>query len=253
MGGVSAVFVGHGVLPERLADAAGLAARLGVPVERGVPDAGFSDAALVLDADGLWLTGSGMRLRGDLARLLPRLKPGRLGGELLVKAARVKGVESPCAVDATAGLGEDACLLAAAGFSVDLYERDPVVAALLRDSLLRAAADPELAETVSRMRLHEQDGVAGLRSLPTPPDVVLLDPMFPERAKSASVKKKAQLLQMLESPCDDEEALLDAAIAAKPRKVVIKRPVKGPCLAGVKPSYSVAGKAVRYDCVALPR
>ena len=37
------------------------------------------------------------------------------------------------------------------------------------------------------------------------------------------------------------------------RKVVVKRPVKGPHLAGVKPSYAIAGKAVRYDCIVPPR
>ena len=31
--------------------------------------------------------------------------------------------------------------------------------------------------------------------------------------------------------------------------MVIKRPAKGPYLAGIKPSYSIDGKAVRYDCI----
>ena len=43
------------------------------------------------------------------------------------------------AVDATAGFGEDSLLLAAAGYNVELYEYDPVIAALLRDALRRAA------------------------------------------------------------------------------------------------------------------
>ena len=81
------------------------------------------------------------------------------------------------------------------------------------------------------------------------PDVVYLDPMFPERRKSAAVKKKFQLIHHLEAPCQDEDALLAAAISAAPRKVVVKRPAKGPNLAGVKPSHSLAGKAVRYDVI----
>ena len=44
-----------------------------------------------------------------------------------------------------------------------------------------------------------------------------------------------------------------AALAAYPRKVVIKRPAKGGLLAGIKPSYSVGGKAVRYDVLVPPR
>ena len=201
---------------------------------------------------GLTLLGDGMELAADLSRMLPRLRPDRLGRELLVRAARVRGVERPRAVDATAGLGEDSLLLAAAGFSVTMFEKDPVIAALLRDALERAAGDPALAAVVARMELVEADSVAALRSWPEPPDVVFLDPMFPERTKSAAVKKKFQLLHRLERPCEDERELLDAALAAGPRKVVIKRPPKGPWLAGVRPSYSLAGKAVRYDVIVPP-
>ena len=205
------------------------------------------------DADGLALAGGGMVLRADFSALLPRLRPDRLGRELLVRAARVRGVEAPTAVDATAGLGEDSLLLAAAGFTVTMFEKDPVIAALLRDALERAAANPELAPVAARMTLVEGDSVAGLRDLGFSPDVVFLDPMFPERTKSAAVKKKFQLLHHLERPCDNEAELLGAALAARPRKVVIKRPPKGPLLAGAKPSYQVAGKAVRYDVIVPPR
>ena len=204
------------------------------------------------DADGLALAGGGMVLRADFSALLPRLRPDRLGRELLVRAARVRGVEAPTAVDATAGLGEDSLLLAAAGFTVTMFEKDPVIAALLRDALERAAANPELAPVAARMTLVEGDSVAGLRDLGFSPDVVFLDPMFPERTKSAAVKKKFQLLHHLERPCDNEAELLGAALAARPRKVVIKRPPKGPLLAGAKPSYQVAGKAVRYDVIVPP-
>ena len=98
------------------------------------------------------------------------------------------------------------------------------------------------------MRLVEGNSIAALGSMEEPPDVVYLDPMFPERTKSAAVKKKFQLLHLLERPCTDEAALLGAALACGARKVVVKRPAKGPCLAGAKPSHTIAGKAVRYDC-----
>ena len=182
-----------------------------------------------------------------------RLRPDRLGQELLVKAARVKGVEHPFAVDATAGLGQDSLLLAAAGFSVLLFESDPVIGALLQDALERAALDPDLASIVGRMSLVRGDSIGGMAELSQVPDVVLLDPMFPERRKSAAVKKKFQLIHHLERPCSNEEELLRAAIEAGPRKVVVKRPPKGPYLAGQKPSYSITGKAVRYDCLVFAR
>lgn len=209
--------------------------------------------------DGLTLVGEdGLSLTPDLTEMLPRLRRDRLAHELLVRAAKIRGVEHPTAFDATAGLGEDSLLLAAAGFTVTLYESDPVIAALLADSLARAAADPRLSDAVARMRAHEGDSIAALHGLAEAsgdarPDVVYLDPMFPERRKSAAVGKKFQLLHELERPCANPEELLEAALAARPRKVVVKRPVKGPYLADVKPSYSLAGKAVRFDVMVPPR
>ena len=197
--------------------------------------------------EGLTLVGDGMELRGDFSRMVNRLQQNRLSRELLVRAARVRGVRNPVAVDATAGLGEDSLLLAAAGFYVTLFERDAIIAALLRDAIRRGAEDARLSEYIARMRLVEGDGVEGMRELDVLPDVVLLDPMFPARKKSASVKKKLQMLQRLERPCDNEEELLNAAMQTGAGKVVVKRPVKGPNLAGAVPSYSLAGKAVRYD------
>lgn len=199
--------------------------------------------------EGLALVSDGMELRGDFSRMLPRLRADRLGRELLVRAARVKGADAPTVFDATAGLGEDSLLLAAAGFEVTLCEHDSAIAALLRDVMARAAEIPKLADAVGRMRVLEADSLEVLPSLVRAPDVVYLDPMFPARTKSAAVKKKFQLLHRLEPPCEDAEALLRAAVGAGPRKVVIKRPVKGPLLAGIKPSYSLAGKAVRYDVI----
>ncbi|MBR2000759.1 MAG: class I SAM-dependent methyltransferase, partial [Firmicutes bacterium] len=84
------------------------------------------------------------------------------------------------------------------------------------------------------------------------PDVIRLDPMFPERQKSALVKKKLQMIQKLETPCTDEKEIVSAAMSARPKKLIIKRPPKGPWLAGLKPDYSNEGKAVRFDCFVNP-
>jgi len=233
---------------ERLAD------HLNVDMTQAESDMERFDLVLRLNADGLALVGDGMVLRGDFTRMLPRLKTSNLQQELLVRASKMKGAAgTPTAIDATAGLGEDAILLAAAGFSVQLYEYDPVIAVLLQDALCRAAEVPELTDIVGRMHLLEEDSVAALQKLSSPPDLILLDPMFPARQKSALIKKKFQLLHHLERPCEDEIALVHAAMASGPRKVIIKRPLKGPYLAGLKPDYSLEGKAIRFDCLVLPR
>lgn len=200
------------------------------------------------DAEGLYLTDNKLKLRADFTDMIPRLKKGVLDTELLVKAARIKKAGHPLkAVDATAGFGEDSLLLAAAGFSVRMYEKNPVIAALLEDALIRAAEIPELKDMIGRMSLVCSDSIEAMQGSEEPPDVVYLDPMFPKRRKSALIKKKFQLLQQLELPCGNECELLEAALSARPRKIVVKRPAKGAYLAGRTPSHSLSGKAVRYD------
>ncbi len=216
-----------------------------------MPAEDVAGATLRQTERGLALIGDGMELVCDLSRMLQRIAPGKINRELLVRAAKVKGCAEPVAIDATAGFGEDALLLAAAGFRVQLFERDPAIAALLEDGLRRAAADKRLAPIVANMQLTCGDSIDALHGVAAgyspAPDVVYLDPMFPARTKSASVKKKFQLIHHLEAPCEGEEELVRAAVGAAPRKVVVKRPAKGPALAGFKPSYTIAGKAVRYD------
>lgn len=207
---------------------------------------------LIKGERGLVLTDGAMELSCDFTALLPRLRQDRLARELVVRAARIKAVTQPVVVDATAGLGEDSLLFAAAGCKVLLFESDAVIAALLRDGLQRAAHVAQLAPIAARMQLFESNSVDVLPSLANKVDVVYLDPMFPGRTKSAAVKKKFQLLHHLEQPCTDERALLHAALTANPRKVLVKRPLKAPTLAASRPSYSLLGKAVRFDVIVPP-
>lgn len=204
---------------------------------------------LTHDGVATTLTDGTMALQVDFAELLPRIQHGRLTKELLVKAARITSSNGPepIAIDATAGLGEDSFLLAAAGFHVRMYEQNATIASLLRDGLARAEGNCALASVVKRMHLLEKDSVAALEHCDTAADVIYLDPMFPSKSKSAATKKKFQLLHALEEPCHNEVELLQAALQAKPQKVVVKRPAKGPHLGSVRPAYSLAGKAVRFD------
>lgn len=173
---------------------------------------------------------------------------------MLVHVAKPKTVGTPLrAVDATAGMGEDAILLAAAGYEVTLMEQNPVIAALLKDALRRARRHPVLSPIVARMTLCEGNSIDLMPRLGFEPELIYLDPMFPARQKSGLINKKLQLIQKLEHPCVEEEALLNAALATGACKLIIKRPLKGPYLAGRKPDYTVAGKAIRYDCLVLPK
>lgn len=184
--------------------------------------------------------------------------------ELLVRAVEGKGGKggkggaSLNIIDATGGLGRDSFLLAAAGHRVRIFEREPIIAALLADGLERAAVHPETAAICARIRLIIGDAVPALKALQAAGagqgggegegvDAVYLDPMFPERRKSALVKKELQLLQLLARPDSAPERLLTAALRVAAQRVVVKRPLKAPFLTDRSPSHSLSGKTVRFD------
>jgi len=178
------------------------------------------------------------------ATLRRALHPGR---ELLVQAAKVRKTAHPLLIDATAGLGRDGFLLAAAGFRVRMIESNPVIAALLADGLERGRQAAELAEIVARIQLVAANAMDYLPTLAEQPDVIYLDPMFPERSKSALVKQELRLLQLLDQKTGDPSRLLQTALAVQAKKVVVKRPLKGLSLLDVPPAYRLRGKAIRFD------
>lgn len=205
---------------------------------------------ILFHAKGISLTGYGLSYQGDFENMLHRVTNGRLQHEMLVRAAK-SDKPGRKAIDATAGMGEDAFLLAAQGYEVTLFEQNPVIAVLLKDALRRAKKHPVLKDIASRMNLVQDNSVEGMSKLLDPVDVIYLDPMFPARQKSSLINKKLQLIQKLEPPCSEETDLFDAAISASPSKIIVKRPLKSEFLAGRKPSYTLNGKAIRYDCYTL--
>ena len=202
---------------------------------------------VLFDSSGVSLSGFGLSYQGDFENMLHRVTNGRLQHEMLAKAVKTDQ-ENLKAIDATAGMGEDSLLLAACGYQVTLYEQNPVIAIMLKDALRRAKKNTVLKDIVSRMQLVEGDSIEYLNKRLDPVDVIYLDPMFPGRQKSGLINKKLQLIQKLEPPCSEETALFDAAMAAQPSKIIVKRPLKSPYLDERVPSYSLKGKAIRYDC-----
>lgn len=227
----------------RRAEAETLARRLGLPLVAEAPQAPLR---LFLASGRLELREAGAPtgpVYADLGETRPSASPRR---EPLLRAVGVKGARRPSVVDATAGLGQDAALLARAGCRVTMLERSAVVAALLEDALARARCDPALWELVGRLELRGGDALTILPALP-PPDVVYLDPMYPERGKRAKKRKAMRLFRALVGDDPDAVALLEAALAAARERVVVKRPAKGEPLGGRKPQASLAGTTVRFD------
>ncbi|KRB39858.1 class I SAM-dependent methyltransferase [Phenylobacterium sp. Root700] len=177
-----------------------------------------------------------------------RFRFGGGRGQDLPRAAGFAGGVTPSVVDATAGLGRDAFLLASLGAQVTLIERSPQVYARLRAGLDAAASsdDPAIVEAVARMTLLHGDARELLKDLS--PDVVIVDPMHPERTSTALVKKDMRILRELVGTDPDQLELMQAALACARKRVVLKWPRKGPPMPGLrKPSHQIVGKTLRYD------
>lgn len=175
-----------------------------------------------------------------------RRKFGGGKGQSIAKAIGVKSGVSLNVIDATAGLGRDAFVLASLGCHVTLVERSPVAAALLEDGLERAYLDHEIGEWMQeRMQFHFSSSIEFLKENKT--DVVYLDPMFPHKKKSALVKKEMRVFQGVVGADLDADNLLDVALECAKYRVVVKRPDYAPFLNDKEPSMSIKTKKNRFD------
>jgi 16S rRNA (guanine1516-N2)-methyltransferase len=238
--------------PDDAAQARAVAQQLQAPFVEGA--APFSGYVLELGSDG-WVLRTPHELK--LGELKLDFAQGPTAWRLrqagrrqpLGRALGLKSGENKHVIDATAGLGRDGMVLANLGCRVTLIERSPVVALLLRDALLRTAP-PELHEHVD---VVEADARSYLCALATPPDAVYLDPMYPERGKSALVKKEMRILRELVGKDPDASELLDAALACGAPRVAVKRPRGAPVVDGPPPTHSIEAPNTRYDVYLCPR
>lgn len=233
-----------------------------LPVFQHFAEAAATCRFLLTQREGAWSVidlelGERVSLCVDFieGRLAHRRHQGGNRNEDLCRSLGLRQTTALSICDATAGLGRDAFVMLAAGAQVVAVEREPLLVLLMRDGRDRALAyadtqgDIELLEMMRRMEIRCAESQAFLAERRF--DVVYLDPMFPERRKSAAVKKDMQILQALHSEAaTDEQELWDAAWQACEYRLVVKRPLRAPPLTGRKATASVSGSAIRYDIYA---
>lgn len=237
----------------------GLSDRLALPV--------FTDSAELpaTYTHVLWVTSSGLALGSREAKPAQATRVDFLDGTLqyrlrtsgkrqgLGKAVGLDKAAGITVLDATAGLGRDALVLAHLGCTVTLLEKSPVVYALLEDGLARARVEgnEELQAVLNRMQLRQVDSrehfAAIARGAEPMPDVIYLDPMFPLRSKSASVKKDIALLHVLLGSEEEFPGLLEAARPCAKFRVAVKRPGNKSGGDLPAPTFTVPGKAAHFE------
>ena len=223
-----------------------------------LPRQGEAILALQIGPQGLQLQEIGEQAAGAVrvdfveGALAHRRLHGGGSGQMIAKAVGIQPGVRPSVLDATAGLGRDAFVLAQLGCPLTLIERQPIIAALLADGIERARTDPEVGPIVERMQLLHGNAITLMQAWSgEAPQVIYVDPMFPHREKSALVKKEMRVFRPLVGDDDDAPALLAAALALASHRVVVKRPRKAPPIDGPAPGYVLEGKSSRYDIYPL--
>ena len=255
-------------IPERFPQAKQLALDLQLPLlVDQAPEKIIDHSFVVLfSSQGVALQQTGRKVPGPIMAEFTegavdhRRKFGGGKGQMIAKAVGVKAGVYPRVLDATAGMGKDSFVLATLGCQLTMIERSPIVHALLQDGLQRAqefaqAQDAELHQVMNRMQLLAQDSRTYLESLSAEqfPDVIYLDPMFPERQKTADVKKEMAAFHSVVGKDEDADALLPLALAHVNYRVVVKRPRKAPFLNNQTPSYQLEGKSSRFDIYTIKK
>jgi 16S rRNA (guanine1516-N2)-methyltransferase len=212
------------------------------------------DLLLVVTVNGLELRETGHNAAGGV-----RMDFGKTGAKArrITTASRRQPIalavglknHIPTIVDATAGLGRDAMLLASLNCTVIAMERSVILVAMLHDALKRAA-DRNAKDAIRKRRITVVVGDAidlltGMSDREAP-DVVYLDPMYPPRGGSALPKKEMRILRRLVGNDTDAATLLEVARRVARKRVVVKRTPRDRPLAP-SPTMSYSGKLVRYD------
>jgi len=178
-----------------------------------------------------------------------RLRYGGGKKQPLARAIGIGKTKNLHVLDATAGYGSDAFVLASLGCNVTLTERVSVLAAMLSIALAEARADAEIEVIAKRMQLQHMDAKTWLATQHSSSaiDVIYLDPMYPSSTKKALTKKNMQALKVLAGPDQDGGQLLNLALATGVKRVVVKRPSGAATLSDRKPDLNFSSPNTRYD------
>jgi len=194
-------------------------------------------------------------LSGSLAH---RQQFGGGRGQAISKAMGLKSGITPSIMDTTAGLAGDAFVLATLGCPVTLIERSPIIFSLIENAIERASLNDSfqviLDQGFTLLNCDANDYIAKqLGSSAEAPDVIYIDPMYPDRKKSALVKKDMQILQRLHGKDDNTSELLDNALKFARKRVVVKRPIHAETINKKMPNTCIKSKKTRYDIYTIEK
>ncbi len=155
---------------------------------------------------------------------------------LLARATGVAANAGLVVLDAMAGWGGDGLELASLGASVTMVEASPLAWSLLRQRIDESGIGVTALYRADSWSIIEQGTW----------DVILLDPMFPERGRKGLAKLPMQTLKQIAHTDDRTLAEWVAHALARARsRVVLKRRRTEKTIG--RPAWRIEGRTIRFD------
>ncbi len=142
--------------------------------------------------------------------------------------------------DLTAGLLGDSLLMYSMGLNIRAYERHIIPQILITNALKTCTL------LDSSRFIFFPKGASYLLDQDLTGRTLYFDPMFEDPNHKTAPKKEMRIFRSVVTVDHDAEKLLEELIVKKPRRIIVKRPLRSRSL-GKTPSHSIEGKSTRYD------
>jgi len=165
--------------------------------------------------------------------------------EKQLKKAIGKTSDSLTIFDGTAGMLGDSMIFLSLGHKVIACEQSKIIYLLIKDACKRAENELPF---LKNLKLVHGNSAEIYKSHGTP-DLVYLDPLYPENSKSSKRSGDVALLRTaieLESITDIGDEIFHEFRASEHKKIILKRPIKAPLICN-KINYQIKGKSTRFD------
>jgi len=152
-------------------------------------------------------------------------------------------VESKLIWDLCGGWGEDGLMMALWSHNVVSYESSPVVHLLAQRALEKFTHQQAPDIKIKRMHAKAEDALAKANQKP---EVIYLDPMYPQTKSKALNQSEMRYLKPLANNSDNALRLLETSLNVATESVILKRPIKAEILLQ-SPTRSIEQGSTRYD------
>ncbi|CAL4324691.1 class I SAM-dependent methyltransferase [Buchnera aphidicola] len=166
----------------------------------------------------------------------------------IIQTLGIKKNYIPHVLDSTAGVGKDSFIFFSHGCKVTMVEKNPILSILLYDGLYRGFQNHKIGILMKKniqLIYNTSNNLKKIKILK--PDVIYLDPMFPQKKKKSLPKKNMQTIQKLIGNDTDSHILFQQCKQFAKNRIVVKRKMTSKYISNDLPDFNIKTKKHRFD------